>query len=327
MGTDEKTQATKSTELKKRIEHLARSGSFQEAEQVRDELMAAHPMAIDCIVATAETIEKEKFKRLDNDYLAAWSDLYDELGDEEKTRLFYSLKQARLKAGKLLVAQGRTNDNLFFIEAGTVTLFYRKKQKNFAVRQLKQGDILGEDSFFGISLCPFSAVTKDETTIRYISRKQAEQWRVDHPPLYTKLADYCKTYGIGDVTAEQKSSGRREYRRYPVAGSATAYILDEKRQRTAEYFRGELIDMSRSGACFSIRCSRKEDARKLLLKAIEISIVFDDQKQRKYELSGTIVRLSYHLHNDYFVHVKLDKVISIDQFKTFPCDWSSEEKF
>ena len=105
-----------------------------------------------------------------------------------------------------------------------------------------------------------------------------------------------------------------------MKGSVTAYPLDQQRQRTTTYFKGGLSDISRSGICFSIHCSRQQTARELLSRDTDIALVFNDQDDKTVELSGTIVKLSYHLHSDYSVH-------SIDLFKSLPCDWSAEEKF
>ncbi len=312
--------------LTERIKEMARSGSFREAESLREQLMKTSPMAINSIVSSAEVIEAEKTKQLNPDHLAAWADLYDGLSSEETNCLFYSLKRTRVDSGKLLFAQGQPNNRLFFIESGRVTLYYRKGDKNYSVCQLTEGDILGEDSFFGISLCPFSAATQTEVAVWYLNRKIADDWRDSRSGLYDKLADFCQVHGIGQITAEQKSSGRRDHRRYPLKGSAAAYLLDQQGQRTEIYFKGELSDMSRSGVCFSIRCSKQQTARELLSKEIDIAVMFDDQDDETVELSGTIVKLSYHLHSDYSVHVKFSEIVDIDLFKTFPCDWSAEEK-
>ncbi|MEE4166006.1 MAG: cyclic nucleotide-binding domain-containing protein [Desulfocapsaceae bacterium] len=313
--------------LTEQIKDKARNGNFREAELLREQLLESNPMALDSIISSAEVIEAEKTKQLDTDHISTWSDLYDELSTEEINCLFYSLKRVRVETGKLLFVQGQPNNRLFFIESGGVTLFYRKGQKNYPVIKLSTGDILGEDSFFGISLCPFSAATQSEVNVYYLNRKIADDWRDDRAGLYAKIAEFCEKHGVGEKTAEQKSSGRRDYRRYPLRGSITAYLLDQQRKRTTTYFKGELSDVSRSGVCFSIHCSRQQIARNLLARDTDIALVFHDQDDKTVELSGTIVKLSYHLHNDYSVHLKFSEILTIDLFKSFPCDWSAEEKF
>lgn len=335
MVSEEKRDTSKAAHLQQpdsnllaeQIKDMARSGSFREAELLRERLLKSNPMAIDSIVSSAAVIEAEKTRQLDPDHISAWSDLYDELSSEETNSLFYSLKRTKVAAGKLLFAQGQPNNRLFFLESGQVTLFYRKGQKNYPVIKLSGGDILGEDSFFGISLCPFSAATQAEVNVCYLNRRIVDDWRENQAGLYGKIADFCEKHGVGDKTAEQKSSGRRDHRRYPLQGSVTAYLLDQQRQRTTTYFKGGLSDISRSGVCFSIHCSRQQTARDLLSRDTDIALVFNDQDEKTVELSGTIVKLSYHLHSDYSVHLKFSEVLTIDLFKSFPCDWSAEEKF
>ncbi len=316
-----------SNALAEQIKEMARNGCFREAELLREQLLNSNPMAIDSIVSSAAVIEAEKTRHLDPDHLSAWSDLYDELGSEEINALFYSLKRTQVAAGKLLFAQGQPNNRLFFLESGRVTLFYRKGQKNYPVITLAAGDILGEDSFFGISLCPFSAATQSDVKLSYLNRRTADDWRENQAGLYEKIAVFCQQHGVSEEAAEQKSSGRRDYRRYPLRGSVTAHLLDQQRQRTATYFKGWLTDISRSGICFTIHCSRQQTARALLSRDTDIALVFNDQDDKTVELSGTIVKLSFHLHSDYSVHLKFSEVLTIDLFKTFPCDWSAEEKF
>jgi len=312
--------------LVEQIKEMAHNGLFREAESLREQLMETNPMAINSIVSSAEIIETEKTRQLDPGHMALWAELYDGLSSEDTNCLFYSLKRAQIDPGKRLLAQGQPNNRLFFLQSGRVTLYYRKKEKNYSVCQLTEGDIMGEDSFFGISLCPFSAATQSEVEVWYLNRKIADQWRDSRSGLHEALADFCKVHGIGEITAEQKSSGRRDHRRYPLKGSATAHLLDLQGERTTTYFKGELADMSRSGVCFSIRCSRQQTARALLSKEIDLVIAFDNDDDKTVELSGAIVKLSYHLHSDYSVHVKFSEILDIDLFKRFPCDWSAEEK-
>lgn len=313
-------------ELMQQINQLARSGAFREAERLREQLIKSNPMALGAIVSTAEVIEEEKTKKLDQAHLDIWSELYSELSREETNCLFFSLKLARVESGKLLFGQGKPNNRLFFLESGQVTLFYRKGKKAIPVSKLIEGDILGEDSFIGISLCPFSAATQSPVEVRYLDRKTTDSWYDTQPGLLDKVADFCRKYGASEATAEQKSSGRRDHRRYPVQGSVTAYILDQQNNQTSVYFKGDLSDMSRSGICFSIRCSCRQTARALLSQKADVLIDFDEQEENTIGLSGTIVKLSYHLHSDYNVHMKFSEVVDLDLFKTFPCDWSAEEK-
>jgi len=312
-------------EVAEKIKRLAVNGSFIEAERLREKLLEDYPMELSHIVASGEIIEQEKTKQLNSDHLAAWASLYENLSSEEINCLYYSLKQVQVEPGKLLTAQGKANNRLFFIDSGRVSVFYRKDDKNKPVIQLSRGDLLGEETFFGIALCPLSAATVSAVELRYLSRREAESWQEKQPGLYEKVADYCRRYGKSDFAVQQKNSGRRKYQRYTANAVATAHILDRQGKKTSTYFKGALTDISRSGTSFSIKCSRQETARALLARAVDVAIDFNGHADSPFLQSGVIVKVSFHLHNDYTVHVSFSEIIGRRDFTALPCDWSAAE--
>ena len=89
-------------------------------------------------------------------------------------------------------------------------------------------------------------------------------------------------------------------------------------------FKGGLSDISRSGLCFDIKCSRQETARALLAAEVELSLIFDGREDTPVKLQGQITKVGFHLHNDYSVHVKFIKPIDKEAFKTLPCQWPDD---
>ncbi|MCB2215879.1 cyclic nucleotide-binding domain-containing protein [Desulfofustis glycolicus] len=308
--------------LAQRIRSLAAAGAFAEADALREQLLRAHPGAINLIVSTGEYIEEEKTKRLDSEHLALWQDLYDELSEEETNTLYYRLKQDRIPSGKVIFFQGKPNNRLFFVEEGEVTLFFRTAAKNVALATVGRGSILGEDTFFGISFCTFSAVTRSEVSFRHLSRTDSAGWPDDQPGLFDKLRDWSHRVGRAEEAVKQKNLERRTHPRYPLTALATAVILDRDGRATSSYFKGAVVDLSRSGICFSMKCSKKETARALLGRQVQISLTVEGRQEPLLQERGTIVKLSFLLHNDYHVHVKLATTIDQKVFKTFPCSWS-----
>ena len=63
--------AADSSALAEQVKSLAREGNFKEAERLREKLLENDPMALSHIVSTAEVIEEEKTKYLDQGHLAA----------------------------------------------------------------------------------------------------------------------------------------------------------------------------------------------------------------------------------------------------------------
>ena len=309
-------------DLAQKIRSLAATGAFAEADAVREQLLRSHPGAINLIVSTGEYIEEEKTKRLDSEHLTLWQDLYDELSEEETNVLFYHLKQEQIPPGKVIFFQGKPNNRLFFVEGGEVTLFYRSAAKNVVLATVGKGAIIGEDTFFGISFCTFSAATRSEVFLRHLGRGDIADWPDSQPGLFDKLRDWSHRVGTAEEAVKQKNLERRTHPRFPLTAVATAVILDRDGAATASYFKGAVVDLSRSGICFSMKCSKKETARALLGRHIQISLTREDRQEPLLQARGVIVKLSFLLHNDYHVHVKLATAIDQEVFKTLPCDWS-----
>ncbi len=318
-------QGQESEVLAGRVRELASKGAFKEAEAVREELMTLDAMALSLIVSTAEFIEEQKTRFLDPKHMALWKKMYEDFSPEEINCVFYSLETATVAKGKLMMAQGKTNNRLYFIESGEVSVFYRQDGKYLPLIKLESGDILGEDTFFEIALTSLSAGTLTDVSLRYLDRKEAQSWPDKIPGLYEKLGEYCRKYGRHEEASSHPDLDRRTTFRYPVSGVATAHILDKQGMKTSAYFKGGVVDISRSGICFTMKCSKPETARALLSRQLDISIAFQGDEENPFPTQGTIVKVAFHLHTDYTVHVNLIKKIEEKLFQTFPCDWSVEE--
>ncbi len=315
-----------SQDLADRIGQAAEQGRLAEAESLRQELMLVDPMNLKLIIATGEIIEEQKTKLLDRDHLAVWQDLYGGLSEEEINGLFYSLQPAVVESNKLLQVQGKISNRLFLIDSGKVVLFYRKDEKNKVAAQLGRGDIVGETSFFEISLCPLSAATGSEVRLYSLTRSAAENWQEQYPGLFERLAEFCRRTGKSAAAIAQKNLDRRSAARYPVAGAVTATIVDKHGNQTDTFVKGGMSDISRNGLCFDIKCSKQETARSLLAATVNLSLVFDADGRQPFATQGLITKVSFHLHNDYSVHVKFTNALEEETFKSFPCRWSEGEK-
>jgi CRP-like cAMP-binding protein len=305
--------------LGRRIKEAALSGDFKQAERLREQLIEKDPMNLTLIVSTGEVIERQKTRRLDQDHLAVWAHLYENFSEEETNRLFYSLEPAVIAPSKLLLAQGKVNNRLIFIDSGKVALFYRKENNNKVVLQLSRGEVIGEDSFFEISLCPLSAATQTEVKLYSLKRAEAEKWHDALPGLYEKLGDFCRRHGKGRQGLSQKKQDQRSSPRYEASGVVTATLLDQQGTPTADYFKGGLSDISRTGLSFEFKCSSYDSARALLARQVKISTLFSGSEVPAWVTRATIVSVGFHLHNDYSVHLKFDEKIDKQRFQTFPC--------
>ena len=278
---------------------------FEGAEKLRNKLIETAPMAINDAIKTAEMIEKGMSAAIDKDHLAIWPELYEQLTIEERNCLFHSMKKYILPEKKVLLKYGSLNNRLFFIEKGRVTIGLPQQGNKLKIlAQLGRGDILGEYTFATIALCSATAITKTEMQLRCLEGLKVESWEERHPGLQSKILEYCQKFGKIDRILERKERGHHTHPRHPVQGRAKAILLDKSGNKTKVSFNGELEEISRSGASFSIKCNTKTIVKQLLSRSFSIAFTFSHKgKEISFATIGRVVRVSSRLYNDYLLHV------------------------
>lgn len=288
-----------------KIDQALSNKDFFVADQLREKLIDKHPGALSEILKITGKIEEAKTKNIDKEHLDIWDELYQNLSDEETNNLFYSLKKVVIPPKKRILAHGSYNTKLFFIEQGTVAVFITRENKNKVIAQLTTGDLLGEYTFTTISLCSASAVSTSEVHLRYVDSSMTEKWVESTPALYDKVVKFCEKKGKIDEILRRKELKKRTHQRFDVAGNVTATLLDQKGNKTTSYIKGSLANISESGCCFDIHCSKKTVARSLLARICHLDITIDKPKEPlNISTIGKIVKVTFCLHSDYAVHIK-----------------------
>lgn len=315
-GFEDKSQIV--SRLLGEIEAASRARNFTLAEELHENLVATDPMALREIIKASGIIEDEKTAGIDQVHLALWGKLYDSLSDEERNCLYYSMKRHVLKPKTMILTHGQVNSRLFLIERGQITIFFKKDGKSHVLAQLGPGDILGEYTFSTISLCSASAITHTEVQLMCLESKAADGWEDKYPGLYGKLIDFCMKEGKVDEILRNKKLEKRTHQRLPAAGRVKATLLTKEGSKSDVIFGGGLSDISVSGACFSMRCSKKSTARALLARYL-LLVIAGDQEQNPATISivSRVVGVSFHLYGDFSVHVHFNKVLADDAVRRF----------
>lgn len=303
--SDQKNPAPTLEKQSEQIQQALEAGDFQAAEALRDTLVHSHPMAISETIRINELIEKAMSAAVDNEHLAIWPDLYEQLTIEERNRLFHSMKKYVLPEKKLLLKYGSMNNRLFFIEQGRVAVAIPQAENTFKVlAQLGRGDVLGEYSFATIALCSATAVTKTAVQLRSLESREAEHWEEKFPGLYGKVLDFCKKYGRIEQILESKEKQEHTYSRFNVPGQVKAILLDKGDQETELSFNGELQEISRSGTSFTVHCNQRATIKQLLTRSFSLLFCCGGKgRETSFSTQGKVVRVSFLLYNDYLLHV------------------------
>ncbi|MBU1171914.1 MAG: cyclic nucleotide-binding domain-containing protein [Proteobacteria bacterium] len=289
---------------------FAREKNFTKAEELREKLFEVDPMALNEIVKTGDVIEEEKNNAIINDYMNIWGNLYERLNNEEANDLFYSLKVAEYASDETIITQHQKNARLYFINRGQLKIVYTHGDNEFFLKMLGAGDIAGDDTFFAISVSTVSLITLSQVKVSYLDRDTLKNLCFKHPELEKKLMDYC-ALGDGINTLVTKTGlDRRQQKRLNLNGKTLVQLLDTHEKPIGKPFKGKLLDFSIGGISFMIKTTKKETARLLLGRKLNMAIaILTRSKPIEVAGVGTIISAREQKGTHFSLHLKFDMPI------------------
>jgi HEAT repeat protein len=243
------------------------------AERLRERFTEINPNAIAEIIQAAELIEEAKSGVQVRSYLDIWSNLLHELSSEEFSAIYHELEHRLLEPEEILVKQGEKNDELFFVNHGTIRVFYKKHDRKIYIKSLCDGDLAGEN-FFDTSVWTVSMNAVTESRISVLKRSCFERWKEAYPGLEKKLkVFYRNSNNIRDLL-QRKGLNRRAFDRYEVCRKVDFQVMDTpgKGKAIGQKFKGRLADVSRGGLSMIFRMMQQKHIRVLLGRTMQITI-------------------------------------------------------
>jgi len=295
--------------LSELIEKHAKARDFSTADMLRDKLVEIDPLSLARIVAANEVIEREKSEGIDQDHLEFWQALYGALGKEEVNALFYAMTSNTCGEGEVIIRQGESNPNLYFIDKGQFKVVFHKGEEEFLVRELNPGDVVGEDSFHHMSIATLSVVALAPAEFHVLGKDSMEEWKADFPALVSKLKHYCATLAETPDLLKENGQDRRIHKRVKVQTKVTVSQLDSADKRIAGPVLGTLADISRGGVCFYIKAPKEK--AKALFDEPRLSLRFllnSDGSEHRIERNGKVVGIHFHMY-EYAVSVTFDELL------------------
>jgi hypothetical protein len=291
------------------IVKFAREKDFEKAEILRDKLMAVNPMALNDIIKSGEIIEEEKNKSIDQAHLKRWSDLYNTLTGEESSTLFFALKTLKLDAGQMIFRKGDRDSKLYFINKGQIKLFFNQKGKELLIKELKPGELLGEDAFFSLTQYTSSAITLSPVELNYLEKSVLSKWESKSHGIESKLRDYYLKSKKVDDTSGKTGPQMRAQERIAIKGKVNAQFMNAAGVPVGEPITGALSDISQGGLSFYLNI-KKEKISKMFLEP-RLNLKFELKTEgvvHPIDQNGTMVAAIPHLY-DYSIHVKFDNIL------------------
>ncbi len=293
------------------IEKSARMGNFVQAESLREWLIEIDPTAFSHIIRVAELIDREKVAAIDKSHLEIWHKLYECLTSEEFTALYHAQKHKRYLEGEVVVSQGAMQTSLFFINSGKVKLYFEDMGKEVLVKTMGSGEIFGAVAFFDASVWTISVASVGPSEISSLKLDKLQDWREEFPGLESKLRDFCSNFERIEDFIKNSSQDRRMHERFKLSGRVSTTLLDNRGQSIGVHAMVELSDISLGGIAYQVRISKKDNARLLLGRRVQVKLPAGQKPGEFASITGDIlaVRCIYAVENDYSVHVRFDTAL------------------
>jgi CRP-like cAMP-binding protein len=299
------------------IEKSARMGNFVQSESLREWLVEIDPTAFSHIIRAAELIDREKVAAIDKGHLEIWSRLYECLASEEFAALYHAQKHKKYLEGEVVVSQGAMQTSLFFINSGKVKLYFEDTGKEVLVKTLGRGEIFGAGAFFDASVWTISVASVGTSEISSLKLDKLQDWSEEFPGLESKLRDFCSKFENIEDFIRKSSQDRRAQERFKISGRVGTILLDNRGQSIGVNAMVELSDVSLGGIAYQVRISKKDNARLLLGRRVQVKLPSGEKTGEFSWITGDIlaVRCTYAVESDYSVHVKFDAALDNRKLK------------
>jgi CRP-like cAMP-binding protein len=285
----------------------ARAKNFVKAEALRQKLFEVDDMALTEIIRSGEVIEEEKTGAIDQNHMEIWSKLYSTLTSEQANALYYSMKEQSVDANVTLFEEGKPNDGLFFIDRGDLKIVYSAGEKEMLLKNITEGDIAGEDTFFAIGNCTTTLITLTRVHLHLLEETALDTLKKDFPGLRSKLQDYCLKLEQIPSLLKKKNLDRREQKRFRIKGPILFQLVNKSGELQGTAYKGTLSDISVWGLSFFIKTTKKETLRLLIGRRLNLKFSLPSgESVRKTDLNGTVVGVCDHLFNDFSVHIRFE---------------------
>ena len=202
------------------------------------------------------------------------------------------------------------NSKLYLIDEGQLKMVFHKEEEEFLIKELNTGDIIGDDSFFYMTVATASLITLSPVEFHILGKEVLKKWEEESPALVSKLTNYCLEFEKIDKLLSKKNLDRRSHERIKIPVKMSIKPMDDSGVPMEEAITGTLADISEGGLSFYIKTSKERAANMFMGPKLNMQFSLPTEgPPRQIEQKGTVVGVHYHLY-DYSVNIKFDKLLA-----------------
>ncbi|PID73545.1 MAG: hypothetical protein CSB33_03405 [Desulfobacterales bacterium] len=329
-ATVEKDNVPTAAELLDSIRRHIKLGNTNAVMSARERLRTVHTEARAELQAADEMISRvqrtpDREDAVPKDHMGLWPDLYEALSPEEANALYYAMEEQSFSDDETICRQGERSSRLYFVLKGSLKLIFHQGEQENLIRTLSQGDVVGEDTFFSVSVCTTSLIALSAVETTYLDKEVLDRWKTQFPALEAKLHDYCLGLERVQDVLRKKGMDRRLQGRFPITGEVKAQLMRPAGGGSGRFFKGYMENISAGGLSFGISSPNRKNISLLLGRQLELSLMlpmpiakkiipsttipFTVQQFQLRQLGG-VIGVSHRGDNRYMVHVQFVQDLS-----------------
>jgi len=295
------------------ITKFAKEKNFTKAEELREKLYEAAPMALKEIVRSGEIIETEKSRILDKNYLEIWARLFNTLTTDETNTLYFAMKTKAFKAGQPVFEQGQLDSRMYFIKKGRFQMVYHDRfgLKEAVLKELTPGDIANDEAFFSFTVCTTSLIAVTDAEVFFLEKNILTEWEKKQPGIENKLRVFSRLFEKVSDLIQKSGLQLRGHKRVKISRNAIVQPLDNSGKPLKSPYKVSLFDISAGGVSYGFKLNKKEDASHLLDSWINIQTVYQNPTgKHKINRNGKIVAVHLQPFGESSVHVQFEELLA-----------------
>ena len=292
------------------IKTAAQNKQFDKAEALQEWLLQIEPMALAESIHATELIEESKIALIDQEFYLIWKSIVDILTTEEIIAFYHAMNCKSYANGEHIVKQGQIHSELFFVNTGRVQMYTHIEGREIPLQIIQEGGVLGHGTFFELSVWTSSAKSQG-AEVYALSFDNLQKLENKFPGIESKLSDYCSHIDTSTTLLNKMRRSRRELERKVISGKLSFLLLGADGKKTDVEGRGNILDISQGGLCFTVHSSKRKNTYQLFGKPICLTIKRSNSKPQ-IERNGRILAVRDHdiIGNAYSVHVQFDTILT-----------------
>ena len=295
---------------------VAHAGDLATAERLRKRIYELDEAPLADIICDETALEQKKQDGISAEDMEIWAELTDQLGTKEFQTIYQAFSERKLNPEETIVSQGDKNDNLFFINQGSVKVSHLVDDRELFITSLSRGQLAGEN-FFTPSLWTVTLTSLTPARVYLLPQSALTQWQEKFPGLRAKLHNYYRTYDNISGMLQKKGLNRRKDERFTLARKIQVQPISTQDAPIGRGFRSETADISVGGMAFLIRISRQENARLLLGRRMQVTLPVGG-KTGHMTFKGLVIGVQPYrqLIGNFSVHFRFDTPIDHQELQS-----------